>query len=352
MLRYAFAMIPALCWGSAGGCARDPGVAKDPLVMAFDTIAIIGAMDGAEHEVLGRLTTATVHDQTGVFLVDVQAGAVRWYDSDGVFVRTVNSRGKGPGELETPWALYVDRDTTLWVLDQQNARISQFTIRNEGSVAYVGSIPGVFPEGSMCSLQGRMYAAGLRSGRTLHELKADGIAGSWGPAPDIEGIERAGDWRFAAEQQVLQGRVHCADKLDIIIVGLASHPLVRAFDATGAVRWETKMDGFSPFGFTVADNGSLRGQIDPENGAYFLRSMVPWDDRAILLQYEVRLPVKRPEHSDFHGFESRLIDLVTGSELGRSRDLPWIAAKNGDRAVIISNTPYPRAVIARVYGGR
>ena len=52
---------------------------------------------------------------------------------------------------------------------------------------------------------GAFERAGFRKVREL--LTDDGVAGSWGPAPAVDGIEKAGEWRYVAEPQVLQGRV-------------------------------------------------------------------------------------------------------------------------------------------------
>jgi hypothetical protein len=332
----------------AGGCGRTANDAERVLSFASDTVAVIGVLDGADHEVFGRLGAAAVQGGLGVVLLDEQAGAALWYDLDGAFRgRLGGGRGQGPGDLNMPIAVHAGADSTLWILDRENVRISQFTVQASGTISYTGSLAGGFPDGSVCRLRGRLFEAGLRSGALLHELSEAGTVGSWGTAPEIDGIESAGEWRFAAEPQVLQGKVLCAEDSETIVMALASHPLVRAFDAGGAVRWETRLTEFTPVGFTVDPNGRLRPAIDAENGAYFLKSIVPWNDGTVLIQYEVRMRGPRPENADFHGVDSRLLDLATGAELASSRDLPRIAARSGDHVVVIANTPYPRAVIVR-----
>jgi hypothetical protein len=339
----------SICPLSTLGCTADSGtVGGDPLHVSFETVATIGTLDGEAHEALGRLSTAAIHKELGLFLLDPQGGAALWYDFDGRFRGAVGGRGSGPGELGTPWAISAERDGTVWILDRENSRISRFGIRENNSVEHLGSVRGFFPDGNTCVLGGRLFVSGLRSGHTLHELTDDGIAASWGPAPAVDGIERAGEWRYVAEPQVLQGRVHCAEDAGLVVMAFASHPLLRAFDDAGVVRWEATLADFSPMGFTLGDNGRLRGDIDPVRGAHYLRSMVPWGDGRLLLQYEIRFPGPAPEGQDYHGLESRLISLRDGSELGRSHSLPWVAARNGESVITITNVPYPRAVVAQI----
>jgi hypothetical protein len=327
------------------GCGMAGEEEARRLAVTGDTLAVIGALDGPDHEVFGRLIAVGAHGDHGLFLLDLQRGAIFWYGFDGGFHDALLQRGEGPGDLATPWDVHIDQEG-LWVLDRGNSRISQFALRDGDGMRYVRSRPGEFPDGSICRLGERMLLGGLGNGYTLHELDGEGeITHSMGPAPEIAGAAGFGGWLPLVESQLLRGRVYCAYDEGMVVVALSAHPLVRAFDEGGVLRWETELTGIHSIRFFVTAGGSLESEPDPETGAHFLRSMIPWSEGTLLLQYEIRIPGEPPDDQGFHGIDSRLIDLGSGEELARSQDLPLIHARAGNYLVLVDNLPYPRVTV-------
>jgi hypothetical protein len=134
----------------------------------------------------------------------------------------------------------------------------------------------------------------------------------------------------------------------MVLVALSSHPLVQAFALDGSPLWEVELAEVFSVGFQVTDDGWFSGQFNAETGAHFLRSLVPWGEGTILLQFETRFPGEPPEGREFHGIDSRLLDLHTGRELDRRTDMPWVGAKTGDRLVLLENIPFPRALVVEM----
>jgi 6-bladed beta-propeller protein len=86
----------------------------------------IGAVEGADEYLFGRITSLAVRADGAIYVLDGQARSVREYDAAGRFVRAYGRQGSGPGELNGPEAIAVTRDGKLLVRDRANARIAVF----------------------------------------------------------------------------------------------------------------------------------------------------------------------------------------------------------------------------------
>jgi hypothetical protein len=330
----------------AGGC-RDANEATDPseFPWAVDTVVIIGSLDGEEHETFGQLMTGALSETFGLFVVDLQGRTVLWYSSDGRFLGPVAGRGQGPGELGLPWDVHIGADGTLLVLDNENARLSIYSVEKERAV-FERSVPSTFPTGTLCSLDDGVFLGTFRSGHVLHELGSEGrVVRSLGPAPQLEGADSYGAFRALAESQSFASRVYCAHREGVVLVALSSHPSVRAFERDGSLKWETELAEIHPVRFTVTESGAFQAEMDSASGTNFLRSILRWDEETVLLQYELRRSDTPPDEGDFHSLDSRLLRIETGEEVLRTWDLPWIVGRSGDRLALFSNVPYPRVTL-------
>jgi hypothetical protein len=124
-----------------------PLAAQDTVVVRADNAPVwggnvrlvrdlrIGAVEGADAYMFGRITSLAVRADGAIYVLDRQAGSVREYDAAGRFVRAYGRQGRGPGELERPEAIVLTRDGRLLVRDPANARIAVFD-RSGASVAH------------------------------------------------------------------------------------------------------------------------------------------------------------------------------------------------------------------------
>ena len=67
----------------------------------------IGELEGAEEYLFGSISSITVDANGRVFVLDGQAGDIRVFDSEGIYVETVARRGEGPGELSNATSVAV-----------------------------------------------------------------------------------------------------------------------------------------------------------------------------------------------------------------------------------------------------
>ena len=67
----------------------------------------------------------------------------------------------------------------------------------------------------------------------------------------------------------------------------------------------------------------------------------------VLVQHELRTR-EMPEMGEVDVFESRLLSLTDGSEVGRSRAFPLALAAQGRRLYLVSNAPFPTVTAVEV----
>ena len=86
----------------------------------------IGSMDGEGPDVFAGVRDIEVDALGRVWVLDPQSKAIRVFEANGDFVRTVGRAGAGPGEFEDPIGMEFDPQGRLWVQDPRNARFTLF----------------------------------------------------------------------------------------------------------------------------------------------------------------------------------------------------------------------------------
>jgi hypothetical protein len=83
----------------------------------------IGKKDGLDWETFGSITGIESGPDGSIYVLDFQAAAVRVFDADGQYIRTIGRRGEGPGEFRQPLGLLSAPNETIWVRDQGSRMI-------------------------------------------------------------------------------------------------------------------------------------------------------------------------------------------------------------------------------------
>jgi hypothetical protein len=108
-----------------GGC--EPAPAERPsAIITLEALPVIGREVGEGPDVFGRVGDVETDGSGNVYVLDRHAGAVRVFDEQGAFVRSIGRRGRGPGELENPVAIGWGPEGNLWIVDPGNGRYSVF----------------------------------------------------------------------------------------------------------------------------------------------------------------------------------------------------------------------------------
>lgn len=97
-----------------------------PLELARETRFQIGALEGAEWEMLSDVASVAFDAAGNLYVFDRGTGRLNVHAPDGSFVRTVLRRGDGPGEVSMPLAVAVSPDGTVAVVDMGRRVISRF----------------------------------------------------------------------------------------------------------------------------------------------------------------------------------------------------------------------------------
>lgn len=345
--RLCRASLAAVSLGGCLACSGEESTAPSvPLVWSVDTLAIVGVAEGDSMQEFGQLIAAELSATGDAVLLDLRRPGVFWFDSTGRF-RTVTTVGRGPGEVLQPRAIATSSAGAVLVLDAASARLS-FLRESAGRVVLDSSINTLRAPTSLCELAGRVYAGFLLDGMVAHVIGADGRPlRSFGPEPLLPQLDAAGDFGVLARRQIVEPRLFCDSLRRQVVLAGRSHPAVRAYDSLGHEMWSVELADVHSITFQQTEAGVIEGVFDPLNGASFVRSMIAWGPQHLLVQYIRSFPGGPPDGAEFGGIDSRLLDLTTGAEVGRSSGLPLIAATRGDRLVVIENVPFPRALIVR-----
>jgi hypothetical protein len=105
---------------------REPLYPPEALTLEADLS--IGVPDGDEEYTFNEIRHALVDDLGRIFILDWRDCVIKVFDPEGVYLKTIGKKGEGPGELNRPSALSLNRDT-LMVLELN--RISFFDLEGE-----------------------------------------------------------------------------------------------------------------------------------------------------------------------------------------------------------------------------
>ena len=107
------------------GCEKPPDYGGDGIVLEYmGTLGETRDEDGALYGV--RSVIFDSRDRALVIAADNHDGMPFVLDSDGSFVQVLARPGGGPGELESPHAVHIDGNDSLFVWDRGTGRMSVF----------------------------------------------------------------------------------------------------------------------------------------------------------------------------------------------------------------------------------
>jgi hypothetical protein len=102
------------------------GIWDDATAWRIEEELRIGTADGAGPDLFGSIIDLEVDSYGRIYLLERQASEVRVFDATGAHLRTFGRAGSGPGEFKQPTGFAWTADSTLLVVDPNNARYVVF----------------------------------------------------------------------------------------------------------------------------------------------------------------------------------------------------------------------------------
>jgi len=329
------------------GCGDSPGAPPSTIQgLALDTLFTIGAAEGETWEAFGGIWDVAASPSGFVAILDIEASQVHVYDRNGALVGSITEEGLGEGALSQPAGLSWRSGNELLVWDPGSSWISRFSIRRS-SVHFADRWRAfAFGETGFCARRDRTYLSYWNDDLIVHEIGAEGPVRSFGPAPDIPGVETLGpELQEIAIEELTPSGLLCAPGgvLDVSLSGAQ----VRFHDADGTPAWTRQFADFNSLVVYTPDGMGLGRQFDEEEGTHLLRSVVAWGEDMALVQHEL-LRQEFPEVGETKVIESRLVRLSDGAEIDRTRELPVVLASWGNRLYAARQEPFPQVIVLEV----
>lgn len=255
----------------------------------------------------------------GDFLVlDRMNSVLTRFDIDGRVVSTVGSEGEGPGEWLWPSSVDVSSSGVVRVVSQGLSRIHEYEVRGE-DLALVDEARLPFLPRDLCTLNDRVFVLGLYQGFTLHEVRGGVVISSFSP-PIERPPELLGVWDAATAEWAADGRLACDEEHGLVIHAPFSLPDVRAFNASGQIVWQIKLEGWSQIRWERNPGAPIHAAPDPTTGRASTIVSV-----AVVSPTEVMVQMSNTSRPGYAGAEreidSRIFEIGTGAPCGSSGEL-------------------------------
>lgn len=116
----------------------------------------IGAIEGPEPEVFGRIAAVSTDRSGDIYVLESQAQEIRVFTQDGTYRFTISRKGSGPGELKNAFGLAWDDHGRLWVPDAGNVRYVVFDSLGTVQDEYRRPLGAVYPFLGTFDVSGRL----------------------------------------------------------------------------------------------------------------------------------------------------------------------------------------------------
>ena len=314
--------------------------------LRLDSLFAVGAPTGEES--FGGIWDVEAAPDGRLAVLDLEAPAVRVFDASGALVGSISATGVAEGTLDRPSGIAWSRNGELLVWDQGNSWVSFFSVTDAGVELTAARRAFAFGETGFCATPEHVYLSYWQDGQVVHEIGTEGLVRSFGPAPDIPGLETLGpELQEIATEELTPSGLLCT--LNGVFEASYFGSRIRMHDHDGQTLWDRELDDFNPMSAYTLDGIGLGRAFDQSDGSHLLRSIVPWGSAVALVQHQLRTSEFSAE-GDVEVFESRLLGLENGAELGRTRELPLILAAEGTRLYSVSSDPYPQVVVWEAQG--
>ena len=300
----------------------------------------IGELNGPPERVFGRIGGIAVDASGRIFVVDVLNNVLRMYGPGGEHLASAGREGEGPGEFRSPEkVVLVGKDSVL--VTDRNGRLSRFLVRGD-SIVVDGIVRLSATPWDACVLGDAIIVQGV-------PLEGEGILHVY----DLRGTHLAsfGEMNAGANLIIREtftwGSVVCLREAGEALYVPNFSPEIRWYRADGSLVATDSLPDYSITPAEPARNGGGSFDWSPEQGAHAVRSILELDPSSVLIQLAYK-DATLPTASDYVYLDSRLWDVQTRREIGRSRAVPLLFTVRGDFAYGKVAEPFPQIVKYRL----
>ncbi|MDE0604213.1 MAG: 6-bladed beta-propeller [bacterium] len=123
---------PTLFTDSAGiTIVTSPSSNTAYATIAAEPVLSIGAIDGPDEVLFGRIASVAVDGAGNLIIADGQIGEIRIFDANGVHLQTYGSEGEGPGEFRRLAGAWPAAEGVIVAVDTRLDRITRFGLDGE-----------------------------------------------------------------------------------------------------------------------------------------------------------------------------------------------------------------------------
>lgn len=325
-----------------------------PTTTASDLPPVQLVMDDAQYAVgidppdenheFGRVTYGALLKDNVAVVVDAAKRRLVLLGLNGRVLHVTGRKGGGPGEIEEVSDMLPWTDTSVALLDNRLARLTQFAVNGSNLVLeqmdQVSGFARPVCRGS-AGFVGLEYNAAAQAVLHLRSRIDDDRRRSFG-LPFLAGSHRLND-------AVTQGQLLClTDAGGVVLAGMTG-ALVR-YDADGRLEWRREVEGFLPVKVEERDGGLLFTYAPPplklQTTPVALVQLTP---RLGILQLG---RLRRQPDGDrvalvSDGIDTRFFDLGNGAEIWRQDDIPRVLSIRAGSMLVAGDDPEPWVALHR-----
>ena len=315
-----------------------------------DLQATIGRLEGDDAEVFGSIRTIEVDAAGNMYILDQQTSGIHVFDQDGVHITSHRRRGQGPREVLGILGSDLDSEGILHVADVANARISAFELVGD-SLVFSELTTLTFQPQDVCVLGRRRYVLhrpAATAAATISEIDGDGrVVSRFAKPEEPQGAEQR---RVMAQTHFMLnwGFIACDEASRTIVKFNRYVPVVRAFDPEGEVLWETTLEDYVPWKFTLirSTGRCCMYSPDPDEGfSHSGRSVVTDEDGSVLLG----LQIEGARGTENLRHELVVLDVSSGRVIDRQPTIGAVGSVGNGFLFTLAEDPFPQV---RVFSTR
>ncbi|MDX2208714.1 MAG: 6-bladed beta-propeller [Gemmatimonadales bacterium] len=272
------ALVPALVVLTACGDAAPAGMTRETLPdgrvrvvyaaglpVREDTVigeVRIGRLDGSDEESFGDIRGMEVDADGQIYLLDYQASEIRVFGADGGYLRTITTRGEGPGEISRANGIAFDQEGRLWVNDHGKRALLLLDRGGKELARHPAIVPGFH----------YLWSAVIDTAGTIWE--------SWNHSVQREANDPQGTGVIEGEnREYFKSFSPASGGYDSIPIGTMSYRVFRAVHANGS--WGSSIP-FAPE-FSVSIDRYRRPWV-AATGEYLLTRIGEYGDTTLELR--------------------------------------------------------------------